>query len=152
MIKCSLNHMLRIFITITKAIVMNNHSIFYFQKYETLSFSYLPTLPYFSVICLIRGSERANVKQIFVYLLQHLLLVKIVIVTAVKKRSILYGCVIVMHGVQRRMISVDILFVILILFFCCVVAICDLVHAVEATYGIPFKSVNSIWKSFLKYE
>ena len=47
--------------------------IFFLQKYKTLSFSYLPTLPYFSVICLIRGSERANVKQIFVYLLQQLL-------------------------------------------------------------------------------
>ena len=41
------------------------------------------------------------------------------------------------HGVQRRMISVDIFFRILeIIIFCFVVAICDLVHAVEATYGL----------------
>ena len=36
------------------------------------------------------------------------------------------------HGVQRRMISVDICFV-----FCFVVAICDHLHAVEVTYGLP---------------
>ena len=42
------------------------------------------------------------------------------------------------HRVQRRMISVDNLFVFLrLLFFCFVVAICDLVHTVEATYGLP---------------
>ena len=42
------------------------------------------------------------------------------------------------HGVQRRMISVDNFFVFLrFLFFCFVVAICDLVHAVKATYGLP---------------
>ena len=35
------------------------------------------------------------------------------------------------------MISVFIFFVFLILSFCFVVAICDLVHAVEAMYGIP---------------
>ena len=36
-------------------------------------------------------------------------------------------------GVQHRMISVIIFFV----FFGFVVAICDLVHAVEAMYGLP---------------
>ena len=42
------------------------------------------------------------------------------------------------HGVQRRMISVVIFFVFLrLLFFCFVIAICDLVHAVEAMYGLP---------------
>ena len=42
------------------------------------------------------------------------------------------------HGVQRKMISVDIFFVFLkFIIFCFVVAICDLVHAVEATYGLP---------------
>ena len=35
------------------------------------------------------------------------------------------------HGVQRWMISVDNFFVLLGLFFCFVVAICDLVHAEE---------------------
>ena len=39
---------------------------------------------------------------------------------------------------QRRMISVVIFFRIFeIYIFCFVVAICDLVHAVEATYAIP---------------
>ena len=42
------------------------------------------------------------------------------------------------HEVQRRMISVDIFFVFLRLFFCCVVAIWDLVHAVEAMYSLPY--------------
>ena len=42
------------------------------------------------------------------------------------------------HGVQRRMISVDNFFRIFeIIIFCFAVAICDLVHAVEATYGLP---------------
>ena len=42
------------------------------------------------------------------------------------------------HGVQRSMISVDNFFVFLrLLFFCFVVGICDLVHSVEATYGLP---------------
>ena len=41
------------------------------------------------------------------------------------------------HGVQHRMISVFNFFVVLILLlFGFVVAICDLVHAVEAMYGI----------------
>ena len=39
------------------------------------------------------------------------------------------------YGVQRRMISVFHIFEIII--FCFVVAICDLVHPVEATYGLP---------------
>ena len=43
-----------------------------------------------------------------------------------------------LHEVQRRMISVDILFRIFeIILFCFVVAICDLVHAVESTYDLP---------------
>ena len=35
------------------------------------------------------------------------------------------------------MTSVVIFIVLLRLLFCCVVAICDLVHAVEAMYGLP---------------
>ena len=35
------------------------------------------------------------------------------------------------HGVQRRMISVDIFCIFEIFIFCCVIAICDLVHDVE---------------------
>ena len=43
-----------------------------------------------------------------------------------------------LHGVQRRMISVVNCFVFFrLLFFCYVVAICDLVHHVEAMYGLP---------------
>ena len=42
-----------------------------------------------------------------------------------------------MHGVQPRMNSVVIFFVFLrLFFFCFVVAICDLVQAVEAMYGL----------------
>ena len=41
------------------------------------------------------------------------------------------------HGVQRGMTSVDNFFEFLDYYFCFVVAICDLVHAVEATYGHP---------------
>ena len=42
------------------------------------------------------------------------------------------------HGVQRRIISVSQFFRIFeIISFCFVVAICDLVHAVEAIYGLP---------------
>ena len=42
------------------------------------------------------------------------------------------------HGVQHMMISVVIFFRIFEIFiFCSVVAICDLVHAVEAMYGLP---------------
>ena len=42
------------------------------------------------------------------------------------------------HGMQRMMISVANFFVFLrLLFFCFVVAICDLVHAVEAMYSLP---------------
>ena len=41
------------------------------------------------------------------------------------------------HGVQRKMISVDIFRIFVIIIFCFVVAICDLVHAVEDTYGLP---------------
>ena len=42
------------------------------------------------------------------------------------------------HGVQRRMISVVIFFRIFeIIIFCFVVAICELVHAMEAMYGLP---------------
>ena len=41
------------------------------------------------------------------------------------------------HGVQRRMISVDHFFVFFgVIIFCFVVAICDLVHAVEAMYSL----------------
>ena len=42
------------------------------------------------------------------------------------------------HGVQCRMISVVNFFCIFeIIIFCFVVAICDLVHAVEGMYGHP---------------
>ena len=42
------------------------------------------------------------------------------------------------NGVQRRMISVDIFFRIFeIIIVCFAVAIYDLVHAVEAMYGLP---------------
>ena len=42
------------------------------------------------------------------------------------------------HGLQRRMISVDIFFRIFeIIISCCVVAICDLMHAVESMYSLP---------------
>ena len=42
------------------------------------------------------------------------------------------------HGVQRRMISVVNFFRIFeIIIFCFVVAICDLVQAVEAMYDLP---------------
>ena len=42
-----------------------------------------------------------------------------------------------MHGVHRRMISVVTFCIFEIISFCFVVAICDLVHAVEAMYGLP---------------
>ena len=43
-----------------------------------------------------------------------------------------------LHGVQRKIISVDNFFVFLrFFFFCFDVAICDIVHAVEATYDLP---------------
>ena len=42
------------------------------------------------------------------------------------------------HRVQRRRISVANFFIFLrLLFFCFAVAICDLLHTVEAMYGIP---------------
>ena len=42
------------------------------------------------------------------------------------------------HGVQLRMISVLNFFRIFeIIIFCFVVAICELVHAVETMYGLP---------------
>ena len=43
------------------------------------------------------------------------------------------------HGVQRRMISVDNFFVFeRLLFFCCVVVICDLVHDVETIFHLSY--------------
>ena len=43
------------------------------------------------------------------------------------------------HGVQRRMISVDIFFRIFeIIIFCFVVAICDLVHGVETIFHLSY--------------
>ena len=43
------------------------------------------------------------------------------------------------HGVQRRMISVDNFFHIFeIIIFCCVVAICDLVHDVETIFHLSY--------------
>ena len=43
-----------------------------------------------------------------------------------------------LHRVQRRIVSVDNFFRIFeIINFCFVVAICDLVHAVEAMNGLP---------------
>ena len=60
----------------------------------------------------------------------------------------------VLHGVQRRMISVDNFFVFLRLsFFYFVVAICDLVHDVETVFHLPYVlTASGIWKYFLKYE
>ena len=43
------------------------------------------------------------------------------------------------HGVQRMMISVDNFFVFFeIIIFCCVVAICDLVHDVETIFHLSY--------------
>ena len=43
------------------------------------------------------------------------------------------------HGVQRKMISVDNFFVVLrLLFFCCVVAICDLVHDLITIFHLSY--------------
>ena len=41
------------------------------------------------------------------------------------------------HGVQPRMISVDIFFFEIII-FCCDVAICDLVHGVETIFHLSY--------------
>ena len=41
------------------------------------------------------------------------------------------------QGVQRKMILGHFFCIFEIIIFCFVVAICDLVHAVEATYGLP---------------
>ena len=50
----------------------------------------------------------------------------------------LMGCLTLAHGVQRRMISVVNFFIFLrLLFFALLFAICDLVHTVEAMYGLP---------------
>ena len=44
-----------------------------------------------------------------------------------------------LHGVQRRMISVEFFFVFFeIIIFCCVVAICDLVHDVETIFHLSY--------------
>ena len=44
-----------------------------------------------------------------------------------------------MHGVQRRMISVDNFFCIFeIIIFCCVVVICDLVHDVKTIFHLSY--------------
>ena len=44
----------------------------------------------------------------------------------------------ILHGVQLKMISVVNFFCIFeIIIFCFVVAICDLMHVVEAMYGLP---------------
>ena len=42
------------------------------------------------------------------------------------------------HGVKRMMISVDNIFVFLKIFFCFVVAICDLVHDVETVFHLYY--------------
>ena len=43
------------------------------------------------------------------------------------------------HGMQRRMISVDNFFVLFeIIIFCFVIAICDLVHNVETIFHISY--------------
>ena len=56
------------------------------------------------------------------------------------------------YRVQRRMISVVNFFVFLrFLFFCFVVAICDLVHDVETIFHLPYKLTAS-GNLFLKYE
>ena len=48
------------------------------------------------------------------------------------------------HGVQRRMISVDNFFPIFeIIIFCFVVAICDLVHDVETLFHLSYVLTES---------
>ena len=48
------------------------------------------------------------------------------------------------HGVQRRMISVDFFFCIFeIIIFCFVVAICDLVHDVETIFHLSYVLTTS---------
>ena len=68
---------------------------------------------------------------------------KIVIFTAVKNRCILHGRVFVMQGeglyvhVQRRWgFVVNDFRIFELVFVCIVVAICDLVHAVETMHGL----------------
>ena len=56
-----------------------------------------------------------------------------------------------LHGMQRRMISVDDFFCIFeIIMFCFVVAICDLVHAVEAMYSLPYVQFHGHHSYFRK--
>ena len=43
-----------------------------------------------------------------------------------------------LHGMQRRMISVDFFRIFEIIIFCCVVVICDLVHDVETIFHLSY--------------
>ena len=52
--------------------------------------------------------------------------------------SLIRLCCALYHGVQRRIISVEIFFVILRLLFCFVVAICDLEHDVETIFHLSY--------------
>ena len=53
-------------------------------------------------------------------------------------KTIALYCKGVLHGAQLRMITVNNFFRIFdIIIFCFLHAICDLVHAVEAIYGLP---------------
>ena len=59
--------------------------------------------------------------------------------TPFRYKSVLGSTDLFNHGVQRRMISVDNFFVFLrLLFFCFVVAICDLVHNVETIFHLSY--------------
>ena len=55
------------------------------------------------------------------------------------------GSFVVLHGVHRRMISVDNFFVFFeIIIFCFVVAICDLVHDVETIFHLSYVLTASV--------
>ena len=57
--------------------------------------------------------------------------------TGLQQNILLLRYLVQIHGVQRRLISVDIFRIFEIIIFCFVVAICDLVHAVEDMYSLP---------------
>ena len=74
--------------------------------------------------------------EIFFFKLKFLIKILTIYLTKLPAYLPLIPCI--LHGVQLKMISVDNFFPIFeIIIFCFVVAICDLVHAVEATFGLP---------------
>ena len=55
----------------------------------------------------------------------------------VKRLPVHQFSVVIFHGVQRRMVSVvNFVRIFEIIIFCFAVAVCGLVHAVEAMYGL----------------